>query len=91
CAICLGRNPHRTIECSASRTWDNNHDTFTERVHKAIWTKDGKPLCPRWQREEGCTDRHDERHLCSGCGATTHGAQRCPRAQKAHAVDTLQG
>ena len=84
CAICLGRNPHRIIECSIPRTWDNLHDTFAERIDKVIWTKDGRQLCPAWQRAEGCSNsKHDTRHLCSGCGSSSHGAQRCPRAQKA--------
>ncbi|KAG1799808.1 uncharacterized protein HD556DRAFT_1455260, partial [Suillus plorans] len=28
CAICLGRNPHRIIECKASRTWDDAFETL---------------------------------------------------------------
>jgi len=92
CAVCLGRNPHRTIECNKAHTWDNKHDTIAERVNKALWTKEGKQLCTAWQREEGCdSSKHDSRHLCSGCGAVTHGAQRCPRAQKAQPNNALQG
>lgn len=83
CAVCLGRNPHRTIQCTKTLTWDGKHDTIAERINKALWTKDGKQLCTAWQRDEGCdSTRHDSRHVCSGCGATTHGAQHCPRAQK---------
>ena len=40
-------------------------------------------LCSLWQRDCSCHDKHDHMHLCSGCGALTHGASRCPRAQKA--------
>ncbi|KAG3229900.1 hypothetical protein P692DRAFT_201701923, partial [Suillus brevipes Sb2] len=83
CAVCLGRNPHRTVECSASRTWDNLFDVFSERIKKALWTKDGRQLCTSWQREEGCNSTHGYKHLCSGCGSSEHGAQRCTRAQKA--------
>lgn len=84
CAVCLGRNTHRVIDCSATLTWDGKHDTIAERIHKALWTKTGKQLCTAWQREEGCnSNRHDDRHICSGCAAVTHGAQNCPRAQKA--------
>ncbi|KAJ8589220.1 hypothetical protein M405DRAFT_699374, partial [Rhizopogon salebrosus TDB-379] len=83
CAVCLGRHPHRTVECSASHTWDKQHETFAERVHKALWTKDGKQICTAWQREEGCSvPKHDAHHVCSGCGMAQHGAQRCPRSQK---------
>ncbi|KAG2147962.1 hypothetical protein DEU56DRAFT_730453 [Suillus clintonianus] len=84
CAACLGRNPHRTIECTAMHTWDRQHKTFAERICKALWFKEGKQLCTAWQRDEGCAmPKHDLRHYCSDCRATTHGAQKCPRAQKA--------
>ncbi|KAG2029021.1 hypothetical protein BDR03DRAFT_881993, partial [Suillus americanus] len=84
CAVCLGRNLHCVIECNATLTWDGKHDTIFERIHKALWTKDGQQLCTAWQREEGRdSTKHDNHHTCSGCGATTHGAQSCPRAQKA--------
>ncbi|KIK32912.1 hypothetical protein CY34DRAFT_31130, partial [Suillus luteus UH-Slu-Lm8-n1] len=66
CSVCLGRNPHRTIECAATLTWDGKHDTIAERISKALWTKDGKQLCTAWQQEEGCdSTRHDSRHICS--------------------------
>ncbi|KAG1792713.1 hypothetical protein EV424DRAFT_1453706 [Suillus variegatus] len=90
CAVCLGRHPHRTVECAATQTWDKQFETFAERIRKGLWTKDGKQICTGWQRDEGCsTPRHDARHVCSGCGAATHGAQRCPRAQKASAIDAV--
>ncbi|KAG2113857.1 uncharacterized protein F5147DRAFT_680107 [Suillus discolor] len=90
--VCLGRHPHRTIECTAKQTWDKKFETCAERIRKGLWAKDGKQLCTAWQREEGCTTpKHDARHACSGCGAATHGAQRCPRAQKADAADAIQG
>ncbi|KAG1884121.1 hypothetical protein F4604DRAFT_1502750, partial [Suillus subluteus] len=83
CAVCLGHSPHHTIECVAAQTWDKKFDTFLEHIHKGLWMKDGKQLCTGWQREEGCNiPRHDTHHFCSGCGATTHGAQKCPRAER---------
>ncbi|KAH7926111.1 hypothetical protein BV22DRAFT_1009859, partial [Leucogyrophana mollusca] len=83
CAVCLGRHRHRVISCDAPRTWDNKHETHSLRKFKALYTKDGRQLCAKWQRTEGCVDKHDDRHLCSGCGSTSHGAHQCPRAQKA--------
>ncbi|KAG1726174.1 uncharacterized protein EDB91DRAFT_1004138, partial [Suillus paluster] len=66
CTVCLGRNPHRTIECSATHTWDRQHETFAERISKGLWSKEGKQLCTAWQRDEGCTmPKHDSRHYCS--------------------------
>ncbi|KAG2063905.1 hypothetical protein BDR04DRAFT_933578, partial [Suillus decipiens] len=83
CAVCLGRHAHQTVECSATQTWDKQFETFAERIRKGLWTKDGKQICTGWQRDEGCTTpKHDARHICSGCRAATHGAQKCPRAQK---------
>ncbi|KAG1867123.1 hypothetical protein C8R48DRAFT_704315 [Suillus tomentosus] len=90
CAVCLGRHPHRTVECAATQTWDKCFDTFSERIRKGLWTKDGKQVCTGWQREEGCsTPKHDAHHVCSGCGANTHGAQKCPRAQKISTSDAV--
>ncbi|KAG1812959.1 uncharacterized protein BJ212DRAFT_1276120, partial [Suillus subaureus] len=95
CAVCLGRHSHRTIECSATQTSDKQFSTFSERIRKGLWTIYGKQLCTAWQREEGCTTpKHDPaclhvRHICSGCGATTHGAQKCSRAQKVYPVDSV--
>ncbi|KAI6102489.1 hypothetical protein EDD16DRAFT_1427291, partial [Pisolithus croceorrhizus] len=81
CAVCLSRHQHLVIDCRATRTWDNKHDTFAERIHKALFTKDGRHICARWQREEGCSDCHDIRHICSGCGLSSHGAQKCSCTQ----------
>ncbi|KAG1722438.1 uncharacterized protein EDB91DRAFT_1002069, partial [Suillus paluster] len=83
CAVCLSRHPHRTIECILSQTWDKQHETFSKRICKGLWTKDSKQICTAWQRDEGCTTpRHDTCHICSGYKATTHGARKCPQAQK---------
>ncbi|KAG1720825.1 uncharacterized protein EDB91DRAFT_1064673 [Suillus paluster] len=90
CAVCLGHNPHRTIECVATHTRDKQHESFMERIRKGLWTKDRKQLCTAWQREEGCmVPCHDARHICSGCGASSHGAQKCPRAQKAEPTNAV--
>ena len=85
CAICLGRFSHRVIECDSSTTWDGLHQTIAKRVRgELLLRQDNQPLCADWQHKRGCTSkRHDKRHICSGCGQTSHGAQTCPRAQKA--------
>ncbi|KIK77298.1 hypothetical protein PAXRUDRAFT_167326 [Paxillus rubicundulus Ve08.2h10] len=90
CAVCLGCQPHPVIECRAAHTWDSCFDTFSERIRKALWTKYGKQLCSKWQRDDGCVEStHNVRHLCSGCGAATHGAHRCPCAQKAPSANSV--
>ncbi|KAG2121742.1 hypothetical protein DEU56DRAFT_746478 [Suillus clintonianus] len=84
CAVCLGRHPHRIVECKATKTWDNAADTICTRVSKVLTMRDGRPICSDWQRVAGCSDTtHDKRHFCSGCAASSHGVQTCARAQKA--------
>lgn len=85
CAICLGRHQHRVYNCDAQKTWDQAHDVASKRVDKSLVLVDsGRTLCGDWQRPNGCSScMHDSRHLCSGCGKPTHGAQDCPRAQRA--------
>ncbi|KAG1748758.1 hypothetical protein EDD22DRAFT_917410 [Suillus occidentalis] len=38
CAVCLGRFPHRVIECSRSRTWDNRH-----KLSRSVSTRHSGP------------------------------------------------
>lgn len=89
CAVCLGRHRHLVIDCRATKLWDQKRDAFAERIHKALFAKDGRRICAKWQREEGCSERHDSKHFCSGCGAPSHGAQRCPHAQKIQPNNTV--
>ncbi|KAG1751042.1 hypothetical protein EDB19DRAFT_1674640 [Suillus lakei] len=83
CAVCLGRNSHSFIECTAERLWDSAFPSVATRSNKQLLLRSSdKPLCVDWQRAIGCSSHsHSERHVCSGCLATTHGAQNCPRAQ----------
>ncbi|TFY67376.1 hypothetical protein EVJ58_g1654 [Rhodofomes roseus] len=85
CAICLGRHQHPVFFCEAKKTWDNCFDTVAKRVDKKLVLNDGRTfLCSDWQRPSGCNSHvHDARHLCSGCAKADHGAQQCPRAQRA--------
>lgn len=83
CAVCLGRHPHNISQCDEARTWDDQFSTLAQRVDKNLVMQDGRSVCMDWQREKGCSSRrHDDRHICSGCGAATHGAQDCPRTEK---------
>lgn len=83
CAVCLGCHGHSFIECTAERLWDNNFPAIATRSNKALLLRGSdKPLCVDWQRTRSCPSRqHDDRHVCSGCLATSHGAQACSRAQ----------
>jgi len=91
CPVCLGRHTHDISRCASPRTWDDKHDALTERIGAGLFTKAGKQLCARWQKPSGCTEAHRLLHFCSGCGAKTHGAQRCPRAQDPLPSDSVQG
>ena len=90
CAVCLGRHPHKIVDCVAPSLWDNSHPALAIRSNKILSMRDGRPICGDWQRLSGCNSaRHDNRHLCSGCGSTAHGAQGCPRAQKIPSANSL--
>jgi hypothetical protein len=90
CAVCLGRHPHKIIECNTATTWDKSLPTIALRSNKVLSLRDGRPICADWQRSAGCSSsRHDNRHICSGCASPTHGAQECPRAQKASGPHSL--
>jgi hypothetical protein len=89
CAVCLSRRQHPTVTCDADVTWDGKFKTFAKRVNKLIYVKESNAkICARWQRDD-CTLKHPSQHICSGCGANSHGVQRCPRAQKAPTADAL--
>ncbi|KAG1853196.1 hypothetical protein DFJ58DRAFT_660954, partial [Suillus subalutaceus] len=91
CAVCLGHNSHSFIDCTADRIWDNTFPALATRVNKQLLLRNSdKPLCVDWQCSRGCSSHsHDERHVCSGCLSSTHGAQVCPRAQTTASTHTL--
>jgi hypothetical protein len=90
CAVCLGRHPHRIIECAAPMLWDNTTASIAIRSNRILSMRDGRPVCGDWQRASSCSSSlHDARHFCSGCSSSTHGAQECSRAQKARSANPL--
>ncbi|KDQ62029.1 hypothetical protein JAAARDRAFT_54071 [Jaapia argillacea MUCL 33604] len=90
CAVCLGRHTHAIVECNAERVWNSAHPTISQHINKDLQLRNGKPICIDWQRMSGCSSsRHDARHICSGCGQATHGAQNCPRAEKASSANPV--
>ena len=85
CTLCLGRHRHNVAICSSSTLWDKQTPAhcFRNETNRLVNPK-GFILCSNWQRPNGCTNTtHDSRHECSGCGKSDHGAQKCPRAEKA--------
>lgn len=85
CPTCLGRHPHDIANCKATQCWDGKEKNRCTRTgHGHLRAPDGTVLCTDWQKPRGCEDTtHSHKHQCSGCGATDHGAQDCPRAQAA--------
>ena len=83
CAVCLGRHEHEYAKCSATKLW-NGKKTFVRRNEQGrLVFLDGLPICFNFQTMAGCQDAsHPSRHICSGCGVSGHGAQRCPQTQK---------
>ena len=85
CAICLGSHMHNVFSCDVSRTWDGHHVTLAKRSRGDLCLRgNNAPICMEWQRARGCfSTKHDTKHVCSGCGTASHGAQGCPQAQTA--------
>jgi hypothetical protein len=84
CTICLGRGPHDVYNCASATLWDGSPAQCQKNNQGRIVNPAGSILCSDWQRPNGCSaTTHNSHHECSGCGKLTHGAQNCPRAQKA--------
>jgi hypothetical protein len=84
CAACLGRHDHAYGKCEGRKLWDGTDASARKNEHGKLVAADGLPLCYDFQLPKGCSSSlHLDRHTCSGCGKTGHGAQKCPRAEKA--------
>ncbi|KAF8465633.1 hypothetical protein DFH94DRAFT_639669, partial [Russula ochroleuca] len=84
CAACLGRHEHTFAKCDGHRLWDGSSGAARKHGLGKLVGTDGSPLCYDWQLPRGCqSTSHPEKHRCSGCGRSSHGAQSCPRAEKA--------
>lgn len=87
CPICLSRQRHPIKNCRLPRTWDGKHKTscYRSNDHRII-DGTGRSLCINWNQVVGCKDKSSKHiHECSGCGDSSHGAQECRLAEKAHA------
>ena len=85
CTVCLGRHRHNVRTCN-STTIFNGRETKTRQSEngRLVCISSGSVLCSDWQRPIGCAAvDHPLCHICSGCEDSGHGAQGCPRAQKA--------
>jgi hypothetical protein len=83
CAVCLGRHEHTFSKCDGAKLWDGSAGA-AKKTEGRLVADDGFPLCFDWQVPKGCSSTsHPDRHRCSGCGKGDHGAQTCPRAEKA--------
>jgi hypothetical protein len=88
CAICLTKDSaHARKSCTSETLW-NGSAAFAKRAdNNAVVAKSGKTrICVYWNLPKGCqSDMHrdsDGEDVCSGCGASDHGAQSCPRCEK---------
>ena len=83
CATCLGRHEHTFGKCEARKLWNGAAAGARKVGIGRLVGEDGLPICYDWQLPPGCQSTlHNERHKCSGCGKSSHGAQNCPRAEK---------
>ena len=84
CSVCLGRFAHLISKCESNELWDGSETHCRRAADGRLVSKKGVTLCSDWQRPQGCKSTgHTLHHLCSGCGSSDHGAQECPRAEKA--------
>ena len=83
CTTCLGRHEHAFGKCTARKLWNGAAAGAKKNGYGRLVGEDGLAICYDWQLPPGCqSTSHNERHKCSGCGKTSHGAQNCPRAEK---------
>ena len=84
CTLCLGRHRHDIARCNAVQFWDHSAARCRRNEGGRLVNPSGTTLCSDWQLPRGCANSsHPDRHECSGCGNKAHGAQSCPRSQKA--------
>ena len=84
CATCLSCHDHTYSKCDGVKLWDGSPGAAWKNEQGRLVADDGWPLCFNWQVPRGCSlSNHTKWHRCSGCGKSNHGAQTCPRAQKA--------
>ena len=84
CAVCLGRHEHTFAKCDKTKLWNGSPCGVRKNEQGRLVAPDGLILCFDWQLPKGCgASGHAERHKCSGCGKSDHGAQGCTRAEKA--------
>ncbi|KAI0037963.1 hypothetical protein FA95DRAFT_1506252 [Auriscalpium vulgare] len=82
--MCLGRDQHDVGHCNRARLWDDSRATRCTRNARDRLAVGDTEICLAWQLPNGCqSTNHLERHACSGCGDTSHGANGCPLAQEA--------
>lgn len=82
CASCLGCHKWSYATCNTSTLWNRQKGKARKNSQGRLVTADGLILCFDWQLPAGCQmSSHPEKHRCSGCGKSNHGAQSCPLAE----------
>ena len=82
CPSCLGRHPHNINNCITQYLWDGTPAHARRTPEGRLIDPAGDILCHDWQKPQGCSRPHNNaKHACSGCGSTSHGAQKCPKGE----------
>ena len=90
CALCLGRHFHDIQNCRSESLWDGGRTRCKKNEGGRLVNPTRTVLCHNWNSRRGCSATgHEQRHECTGCGQPDHGAQKCPRAQKAPGAHTI--
>jgi len=90
CVICLSRIQHDVRSCQSTTIWDGSQAFARRTSNNNIVDCNDTPLCLDWNRRRPCKGFHKSKHICSGCGATDHCAQDCPRAEKASSANAIK-
>jgi hypothetical protein len=79
CAICLGIHP-QVVKCRSTSLWNGSPARCYRDERNKLTNPNGTNICLGFQLSGGCKGRAGPKHFheCSGCGATDHGASRCP-------------
>ena len=90
CPSTLGRHPHDINNCIVEYLWDRAPTYARHTPEGHLIDPNGDILCHNWQKTQGCSQPHNNtKRICSGCGNSSHGAQKCPKAEPHSSHNTL--
>ncbi len=88
CAICLG--VHKNIyQCCLSTLFNRSPALYQcNSCRTMVFKSSGNLMCLNWQSTRCWMHSYSTQHVCSGCGATSHGSSVCTLQQKGQTSHT---